>query len=327
MLEGLEPLAAAELAAEGVKIVAQHPGGLRVRTADAAVLRRLRLAVAVYRSLAFPVPRPKALLGDEHFRVLLDALRPGGPEAPDRMQRFRFAAAGSDSPVFRRLAAALERGTGLRYEADEGELLLRVRPDPHADGWEVLARLTPRPLSARAWRACNRPGGLNATVAVAMNDLAEVRANDRYVNLMCGSGTLAIERLLAGEAACVVALDSQPDAVGCARRNLEAARLGDRVDLRLDDVRTFAPDGAFDVLTVDLPWGDAVGDHRANARLYPEVLAAAARVSAADARLVVLTHELRLFEAALRDQATWRVDRDLHVAHGGHHPRLALLRR
>ena len=33
------------------------------------------------------------------------------------------------------------------------------------EGWEVLVRLTPRPLTARPWRVCNWPGALNAVVA------------------------------------------------------------------------------------------------------------------------------------------------------------------
>ena len=73
--------------------------------------------------------------------------------------------------------------------------MLRVRKaDIRRDGWEVLIRLTPRPLSAREWRVCNMEGALNATIAAAMIEMTDPSARrPRVFNLMCGSGTLLIE--------------------------------------------------------------------------------------------------------------------------------------
>lgn len=332
MLEGLAGLLREELAASGADVLSEHPDGLRVRAAGAAKLLGSRLASAVYARLGFPVPRPRALLGDEHFRRLAGALRETAG-SPARFRGFRFAAAGSDSAVFRRLAASLEVATGLPFDADAGELLVRVRPDPHGQGWEALLRLTPRPLSARPWRVCNRPGGLNATLAAAMNRLAGERPGDRYLNLMCGSGTLLVERFLAGPAAALTGLDADAEAIACTRRNLAAAGAGRACRLLASDVRSAAlSEGGFDVIAVDLPWGDAVGSHQENVRLHPAVLDRAARLAAPGARLVLLTHELRLFqrvlsEQALAEPAPWRVDRELRVAHGGHFPHAYLLRR
>lgn len=309
-----------------MQVLAQHLDGLRVQAVAAEVLE-LRLAAAVYRRLAFAVPRPKALLGDQNLRRLATLLRTVAAP-PARFRGFRFAAAGSDSDVFLRLGAALETATGLRFDADGGELLVRVRPVPDGEGWEVLARLTPRPLSARSWRVCNRAGGLNATLAAAMVRVAGVGAGDRYLNLMCGSGTLLVERFLAGPVASITGLDVDPEALACAAANVEAAGAAGACSLVLGDVRQ-APLGVrgYDVITADLPWGDAVGSHRDNARLHPALLDAADRLGAPGVRLALLTHELRLFEKVLRGQDRWRVTRQLQVAHGGHHPRLYLLKR
>ena len=38
------------------------------------------------------------------------------------------------------------------YRPEDGQLLIRLRPETDGPGWEVLARTTPRPLSARPWR-------------------------------------------------------------------------------------------------------------------------------------------------------------------------------
>ncbi|HEX7003983.1 MAG TPA: methyltransferase domain-containing protein [Trueperaceae bacterium] len=287
-------------------------------------LLELRIAVAVYRVIRFEVPRPKALLGHEHFGRLVAAVKEAVGERA--FEGFRFGAAGSDSPVFARLAAALEEATGLE-RSEEGELLLRFRPT--GGGWEVLVRLTPRPLSARSWRRCNLPGGLNATVAAAGLQLLGASGAERHLNLMCGSGTLLVERGLGGRWKRGVGLDVAPAALECARRNLEAAGLGERAELIVGDAATLPfADGSFDRLSADLPWGDAIGGHEENSRLYPAFLAESARVAARHARMLAITHELRLFERALSQQSEWRLAGEpLRVFHGGHRPGLYLLER
>lgn len=327
------PWLRSELLASGFRVLGSHADGVRV-SADGAGrggrrLLELRTATSVYRRVPFAVPRPKALLGDEHFRRLMREIAVVREGAD--FHGFRLAAAGRDSTVFRRLAEALEGATGLRNMPEDGELLLRVRPDPHADGWEVLIRLGVRPLSARAWRACNRPGGLNASLAAVMNALTGQATDDRYLSLLCGSGTLLVERALAAPVARLVGIDLDPGAIACSRANLEAAGVSRHCELVRGDVlgadlATQLGAHGFDVLTADPPWGDAVGDHASNARLYPALLRSAAALAAPDARFALLTHEIRLARATLERQTAWRVEVEARVAHGGHVPSLYLLR-
>ena len=294
---------------------------------DLRALHGLRTPVAVYLRQHFEVPRPKALLGDQHLRTLLAQVRAVLTHDPAQsFNGFRFSAAGEESSVFARLAVALHDATGLEHDQHEGELLLRVRPGDN--GWEVLARLTPRPLSARAWRACNMSGGLNATLAVAMLELAGVHADDRMLNAMCGSGTLLIERAALADAKRLIGCDIDPDALSCARQNLAAAKLSERIELlQADATRLELPDGSFDRIVADVPWGDAVGTHTRNAALYPAFLQEMARIGTSSARLVVLTHEIRLFERVLEQQAWWKAQQVVRVFHGGHYPRMYLLLR
>lgn len=326
VLEGLVPYARREVEALGATVMAEHDDGLTVRAVGTDALLALRLASAVYLRLHFEVPRPKALLGDRHFRRLLAGVREVAGRG--RFDGFRFAAAGADSAVFRRLARALQEATGLRFDADGGELLLRVRPVPEGSGWEVLVRLTPRPLSARSWRVCNRAGGLNATLAAAMVAASRPRPGDRFLNLMCGSGTLLAERFLAGAATGLTGLDVDADALACARANLEAAGAAGACRLVHGDIREAPLDrGAYDVIVADLPWGDAVGSHADNRSLHPAVLEAADRLGGPEARVVLLNHELKLFRRVLAEQGWWRVASERRVAHGGHYPHLYVLRR
>ena len=334
VLPGLEPYARAEIEAAGGQVDRVGEGEIGFTSERWDALSRLRRTVAVYRRLRFDVPRPKSLLGDRDFRRIVAALTEVRNRSDEPFRGFRFGAAGSDSPVFQRLASALQDATGLGHDPDGGELLIRVRPaESGGRGWEVLPRLTPRPLSARSWRVCNRPGGLNATAAVAAHDVAldglrGAPGNVRYLNAMCGSGTLAIEWCLRDVRARAVAVDLAADAVGCTLENAQAARVRDRLEAFPADVTALPADvGTFDVATADVPWGDAVGSHDANERLYPAFLSEMDRVLAPNGVLVVVTHDVALFEAVLERSPAWRFDRMLRVSHSGHWPRIYRLTR
>lgn len=293
----------------------------------AEVFRRLetaRLAVAVHLLLDFDVPRPKALLGDEHLRRLLAAIRQvvklGGHNG------FRISAAGADSAVFQRLSQEIAKQTGLTHLPEEGELLLRVRRQKNS--WQVLVRLTNRPLSARPWRVCNREGGLNASIAAAMNRLL-VKDRDpagSYLNAFCGSGTLLAEWLGEHRAATAAGFDSEPAALACARQNLAWA--GNRVELfEADAAYTRLPDAAYDFIAADPPWGDDIGSHSGNAELYPAFLTEAERILVPGGRLALLSHELKLTRRLLKAQRGFEVLDELQVWHGGHRPVIWLLQK
>ncbi|GAB4476788.1 MAG: class I SAM-dependent RNA methyltransferase [Anaerolineae bacterium] len=298
---------------------------------SAARLLNLRTAVAIYRVLGFAVPRPRALLGHAHLTRLLAAIEEvRGLHPPGAFATFRFGAAGSGSAVFARLATELEAHTGLAHRPDEADLLIRVRAAAlHPDGWEVLLRLSPRPLAARAWRRCDMEGALNATVAAAMVDLTQPRGTDRFLNPMCGSGTLLIERAARGPAQAIVGGDNDREALACARQNVEAAGLLDRITLRwMDAAGSGEPPAAYDAICIDPPWGQLVGAGEDLARLYHAVLVEAARVAAPDARLVIITHALRVLETVLRDvEHLWAREQSFQVYQGGLHPRITALRR
>ncbi|MGI8748655.1 MAG: methyltransferase domain-containing protein [Deinococcus sp.] len=324
-LGGLEGVAEAELReVPGVRGGGPLAGaGVRfIYDGEPERLSRLRGAVAVYRHQRFEVPRPRALLGHQPLGELLAFL--AGVARVGGHRSFRFGAAGRDSETFTRLAGALEEGLGLPYLPEEGELLVRMRPAAEGEGWDVLARTTRRPLTARAWRECNLEGGLNSSVAYAMHRLAGQREHDRIFNPMCGSGTLLIERSLMGPQDALVGVDIRADAVACASANIRAAKRSIEVAER-DALNTGLPDRSFDLVVADLPWGDAVGSHQGNAALYPAFLQEMDRLTARHGRLCLLTHELRLFERVMGEQRRWHASELFQVASGGHHPRAYML--
>ncbi len=329
VLPGLKPFATSELRGRFHRSIDLFPDENPDRLpfqfdGPAADLLGLRTVAAVYAVLTFDIPRPKALLGHQHFTHLLkrvDRLIEVFPEGA--FQTFRISAAGKESSVFSRLIDELQRSTGLAYSSDDADLFMRVRPAAiHQHGWEVLIRISPRPLATRQWRVCDLPGALNATIAAAMIELTRPQNRDRFLNLMCGSGTLLIERLLRGPAAVTTGCDIDHEVLACAAENIARSGLADLITTsRMDAARTGFPGGCFDVICADLPWGVLVGSHQGNADLYPAVLEEAARITAPQARMVIITQEIRLFEEVIeRYTKLWKLKQVVRVFQGGLHP-------
>ncbi len=313
VIPGLEPFAARELATLTPSPAVLSDAGLRFPYAGPwPPLLTLRTIVAVHAVVATGLPRPSALLDDGTLKRLTGAighirsLHPAGA-----FGTLRLGAAGQDSPTFRGVRERLTRATGLRDVAEGGDLLLRFKRSPAGDRFELTARLSPRPLSARPWRVCNLRGALNATVASVMAGLTRPAPEDTYLNLACGSGTLLIERAAFGSAH-LIGCDLDAEALACATTNAAAA--GVDVELHQWDAGAVPrPDGSASAIVADLPFGQLVGSHANNERLYPGVLAEAARLAAPDARFVVITQQVNLFERCLRAAPAWVPEQQIRL--------------
>ncbi len=298
---------------------------------DAHVLLHLRTVVAVYLVEYFPIARPRALLGHQNYQRLLEQVRHVQKLNPTRtFSGFRISAAGENSTVYSTLREKLSEDIQLPYNPDEGDLLLRIRPSSlQTDGWEVMVRLSPRPLSTRTWRIHNMKGALNATLAAAMIDMSQPQPSDRFLNMMCGSGTLLVERVLQGPAAVIVGVDTNVEALRGALKNMSVERSDQHILLlNTDATRTPFLEETFDVICADLPWGQLVGSHEQNVSLYPQFFDEVTRIATASARLVVLTHEVTLFERVLLgSNKHWTLRESIQVFQGGLHPKIYMLLR
>jgi tRNA (guanine6-N2)-methyltransferase len=307
------------------------PGAVRFDySGDLRALLRLQTVQAVYLIRHFAVPRPRALLGDQHFRALLDQINVARKlHPPDTFQTLYTGAAGAESSIMLRLKEELAQHTGLVAASHEGDLLLRLRRPLYTDeGWEALVRLSPRPLATRDWRVCNWGGALNAAVARAMALLTHPTPHDFFLNLACGSGTLLIERLACAPAQRMIGCDTSSEALECARANLEASGHKFLVELEQWDAQSLPlPSQSVDALCADLPFGNLVGSHTTNIQLYPRILREAARVAKTGSRFVVVSHEVRLMDQVLAQTTDWSVEQTLRIRLGGLHPRVFVLQR
>jgi tRNA (guanine6-N2)-methyltransferase len=326
---GLEEFAVDELRGLRAGVVSHlqtHKGVVRFQfSGDLDALRGLRTVQAVYSVEQFEVPRPRALLGDAHFRRLLAQIAAVRKTQPAQFTTFQIAAAGSDSSVMERVKREIAAAVGIPH-ADSGDLLIRILPDD--GGWRTLVRLTPRPLTTRSWRIENYEGALNGAVAYCMALLTQPQPGDTVVNLGSGSGSLLIERCFAGAARQVIGIERDPAVIELARANVRASGTQRRVRLICADMRALPlTDSSADALLADLPFGQRVGSHADNLALYPAALAEAARIANRGARFVVITHEIRLMDSTLQRAHDWRLVRVLPIILRGLHPRIYVLQR
>ncbi len=329
---GLADIARQEIMQRLANQVSLHPASaedtvLFLYHGDPRRLSALRTVTAVYQLLIFDLPRPKALLGHAHFTRLSAAISACVQQQPcGAFRTFAVNAAGSDSPVMKRFRSAIADETGLVDGHDDGDLLLRVRRGRTHEGWDVLIRLTPRPLATRDWRIHNMEGALNAAVAHAMALMTGPADDDSFLNIACGSGTMLIERLDCGPLKLALGLDLSSDALALAHDNIAASQSqSDVYLLQADAGQIPLPAHSVSALCADLPFGQRVGSHAENAVLYPRILHEAARISQRQARFVLITHEVRLMAQVLAQSEDWRFAEERMITLRGLHPRIYTL--
>ncbi|MDZ4671801.1 MAG: methyltransferase domain-containing protein [Phototrophicales bacterium] len=302
-----------------------YKGALQCICHNPTVLLGLKTAVAVYTHDYYDVPRPKALLGHQHLSHLLTTIEFIQNLMPTRGKTFYLSAAGSDSSIMTRLKDEIKLATSL-IEAEHGDIFLRIRR--MGDGWDVLTRLTQRPLATRDWRVCNMQGALNAPLAQAMIWLSRPTKHDKFLNIACGSGTLLIERLAYGVVQSAVGCDINPSAILCATENIAQAGYQSQIHLiEADASRLSLVDKSVDVICADLPFGQLVGSHQENIRLYPLLVREIDRILAPNGRAVIITHEIKLMQSILSRYPSIKVEQQHQIVQRGLHPFVYVLKK
>jgi 16S rRNA G1207 methylase RsmC len=260
----------------------------------------LNSVVAVHALLRIEAQRPSALLGHENFsaisRLAGDII---GAYPAGAFETLRLSAAGANSTVLRRFTNELAAYLGLEVTTAAANLELALRRAEQSSGWELLLRLSPMPLSARAWRVCDYPGALNATVAHFMVSMTQPDALDVFVNACCGSGTLLAERLHIGPVSAALGFDNSTAAIDCARQNLR----GEVVQLALSDTGALPlVDGAASSVVADPPFAMLLGAGDTNRALYPSLFGEAARVLRPGGSFAVISTQERLVREVIEEQ-------------------------
>lgn len=166
-------------------------------------------------------------------------------------------------------------------------------------------RLSDRSMRHRHRKAVELVASLRPSVAAAMVFLTEPDPADVFLDPMCGSGTLLMERRRAGPYRQLLAADVDARAAGATLANV----LGQRKEppkafavLQADAGRLPLAGGVIDKVATNLPFGKQIGSRQAVAALYPAFFAEVERVLRPGGRAVVLSSEYEEIKEAVRRQ-------------------------
>lgn len=294
----------------------------------------LRIAEDLFRVLARVSDLPPSREALRRLQRVARDLRlalPGEPRRRGGRRPFRVVARLIGAAPYQRGEVARAIASGILQRPDgpwqavaEGGLEFWVTVWP---GEALLAlRLTDREARHRGYQRAHLPASLRPSAAAALVLLTRPNAADRFLDPMCGAGTLLIERALAGRYQILLGGDLNPEAVAATRTNL--GRRHQPIEIRCWDARDLPLDAAsVTALAVNLPFGTRVGDQETNRQLYAPFLREAARVLRGGARLVTLTGDTATLDAALGGREEFARRGQYRVQVLGHPARIDVLER
>jgi 23S rRNA G2445 N2-methylase RlmL len=206
--------------------------------------------------------------------------------------------------------AVLDRFPAWRLVEDDAQLELWVQLMRSS----LIAglRLSDNMMRQRTYRKVSLPAALKPTVAAAMVLLSEPQDGDVFLDPMCGSGTILIERALAGRYRLLIGGDADPEAIHATRENI-----GPRykpIEIHRWDARSLPlEDDSVSTIVTNLPFGKQIGTPVENRTLYPALLAEWVRVLRPGGRMVLLTSEQALLRRSLQRHPHLHLRRQIPV--------------
>jgi tRNA (guanine6-N2)-methyltransferase len=231
--------------------------------------------------------------------------------------RFKVVARLSGEHEFRRVDFKHAVETGI---LEQGDHTWRLDEDnAEVEFWATMlrdefiftVRLNDDVMRFRDYKISHRPGSLRPSVAAALAMLSNPAPDDVFLDPLCGTGTVLIERAHFGRYAMLLGGDTDRDTLEAARENI-----GPRykpIELKQWDATALPlDDSSVDKIVSNLPWGMKHGSHGENRRLYPRLIGEFRRVLKPGGTMVLLSAEMRLM-SELWTHAHLRPSRILHV--------------
>ena len=322
--KGLAQSTVQELAELGFATEAVFSDAVRVHTAEFAKLFQARsfseaLFCVADRCLA--TPREVAHRTAKFLRELLLSSHRGGGVFGYRTELRGQADRGAFA---RELAALMDDATLLNapsgYEAE-------VRVELHTNGLaNVYVKLFTLPDDRFAYRTASLPASIQPSVAAAV--LRHVRehfkANARVLDPCCGSGTLLFEREKLSPCAALTGVDIAHRAVEIARANSAKGESGAK--FVINDAQRFEAHSPYDEIISNLPFGNRVGSHDNNERLYFALLNRLPQWLDRDGVAVFYTMEFSLMRRLIRQNPRLRLVSEAKTQAGGLQPGIFVIK-
>ncbi len=188
----------------------------------------------------------------------------------DRAQTFKtfsLSCAGSDSVEIQKIIKFVSVQYKLVHAEEGADMKIHIGKLDN-DSWEIGVCLTSRPLSVRNYRVVNIQGGMNPTIAYAMNSFCSLKQSESYLNIFSGGATLLIEAGLINKNLTLQGFDSDGKRIADSVKNIKQAGLIKNINLKAADIYDKPEFGMFDIITSDLPFGQLVGKNENLRDLY-----------------------------------------------------------
>lgn len=212
-------------------------------------------------------------------------------QQPFKYKSFKLSCAGSDSKEVKEIKRYISNTYKL-LESEESDLEIFIGKSGNT--WEVGVRLTARPLTLRDYKVENIKGGLNPTIAYAMNTFCDLTSIKSYLNIFSGSGTLLIEAGLVNKDLNLVGFDYNGKNNALAVENIKKAGLIKVIKLKTADIFDAPQLGTFDVIASDLPFGMQISKGEDLEKLYKAFIKYSDKVLEKSGKLVIYTTEHEL---------------------------------
>jgi 23S rRNA G2445 N2-methylase RlmL len=193
-------------------------------------------------------------------------------------------------------------------------------------------RLSDRTMRHRYNKNVELPASLRPSLAAAMVFLTDPQANDVFLDPMCGSGTILLERFYQGPSKLILGGDLDPRTVEAARRNMPRSQKahGKRsLEIRQWDARRLPlEDASVDKAATNLPFGQQIGSKDDLDSLYTAVLSELERiVKPGKGRIVLLSSEFERVKACIRQRPYLHIVTGYSVATLGRWGRIHIIDR
>lgn len=222
--------------------------------------------------------------------------KPQASSSKQSFKTFKLRCAGSDSKEVKEIQSYIINTYKLT-ESEDADLEIYIsKPN---ELWEISVRLTPRPLSLRSYRVANIKGGMNPSIAYAINTFCNINLIHSYMNVFSGSGTLLIEAGLSNPDLKLVGFDIDGKSNSLAIQNIKKAGLIKQIHLKTADIYNKPHLGKFDVITSDLPFGIQISNKESLDNLYKNFVTYCEETLNEKGTLIVYTTEHKILQNVL----------------------------
>ena len=287
------------------------------------------------------VPRTKEVLpqltelveNSAVFKQAIDTAWPIRVQSTPPSYRVISRLYGSHDIYRKQLGEAVERGMKARYPRwrlvdDHAQLEIWV----NLLGSRLVCgiRLTDRSMRHRFNKPVELKAALRPSVAAAMIHLTQPQDDDIFLDPMCGSGTLLMERRYAGVYDQMLGGDIVFNNIRATRQNVEALRKEPPSNfylLHTNATQLPLTAGSITKVATNLPFGKQIGSPKALKKLYPAFFRELERVLGENGRAVVLSSEYDLVKDSVRKCPGLEILTGYSIAVLGQWGRIYIIRR